>query len=90
MVIGSKMALSGELEVGAFSVLVFLTQRFLWPFTTLGETVDLFERSMASTKRILDLAKNLCNGKVVSILEGGYDLNALKESVDYHVKSLME
>ena len=30
------------------------------------------------------------DGKIVSILEGGYDLNALKESVDYHVKSLME
>ena len=42
------------------------------------------------TKRILILAKELCNGKIVSILEGGYDLNALKESVDYHVKSLME
>ena len=41
--------------MGSYSVLVFLTQRFLWPFTTLGETVDLFERSMASTKRILDL-----------------------------------
>ena len=42
------------------------------------------------TKRILDFAKKLCDGKVVSILEGGYDLNALKESVDYHVKSLLE
>jgi acetoin utilization deacetylase AcuC-like enzyme len=42
------------------------------------------------TKRILVLAKKLCNEKVVSILEGGYDLNALKESVNYHVKSLME
>ena len=42
------------------------------------------------TKRILTLAKTLCDGKVVSILEGGYDLNALKESVDYHVKSLLE
>ena len=42
------------------------------------------------TNRILILAKKLCDGKVVSILEGGYDLNALKESVDYHVKSLME
>ena len=42
------------------------------------------------TKRILILAKELCDGKVVSILEGGYDLNALKESVDYHVKSLLE
>ena len=42
------------------------------------------------TKRIMILAKELCNGKLVSILEGGYDLNALKESVDYHVKSLLE
>ena len=42
------------------------------------------------TNRILLIAKKICNGKVVSILEGGYDLNALKESVNYHVKSLLE
>ena len=42
------------------------------------------------TKRTVSLAKSCCNGKVVSILEGGYYLNALKESVDYHVKSLLE
>jgi acetoin utilization deacetylase AcuC-like enzyme len=42
------------------------------------------------TTRILTLAEELCDQKVVSILEGGYDLDALKESVDYHVKSLME
>jgi len=42
------------------------------------------------TKRIMALAKELCDKKIVSILEGGYDLNALKESVDYHIKSLME
>ena len=42
------------------------------------------------TNRILTLAKKLCTGKTVSILEGGYDLNALRESVDYHIKSLME
>ena len=42
------------------------------------------------TKRIMILAKNLCGGKIVSILEGGYDLNALKESVNFHVKSLLE
>ena len=55
MIIGSYLALDGTIAVGSYSILVFLTQRFLWPFTTLGETVDLFERSMASTKRILDL-----------------------------------
>ena len=42
------------------------------------------------TKRILVIAKKLCAGKVISILEGGYDLNALRESVDLHVKSLIE
>ena len=42
------------------------------------------------TKRIKTLAKELCDEKVVSILEGGYDLNALRESVNYHIKSLME
>ena len=57
MVIGSFYALKGIIAVGSFSVLVFLTQRFLWPFTRLGETLDLFERSMASTKRILELLK---------------------------------
>ena len=39
---------------------------------------------------ILDLAKNLCNGKVVSILEGGYDLLALQESTEMHVNALLE
>jgi acetoin utilization deacetylase AcuC-like enzyme len=42
------------------------------------------------TKRIMILAKELCDEKIVSILEGGYNLNALKESVDYHIKSLIE
>jgi len=54
MVLGSLMALNKEITVGEFAMLLFLTQRFLWPFTSLGEIVDLFERSMASTKRILD------------------------------------
>ena len=42
------------------------------------------------TKRTLDFAKNYCNGKVVSILEGGYDLSALAESTEQHVKALLE
>ena len=47
--------MNGKIAVGSFSVLVFLTQRFLWPFTSLGQIVDSFERSMASTSRILSL-----------------------------------
>jgi len=42
------------------------------------------------TKRIMILAKELCGEKIVSILEGGYNLNALKESAEYHIKSLTE
>jgi len=42
------------------------------------------------TKRTLSLAKLHCNGKVVSILEGGYDLNALQESTEMHVSALLE
>jgi ATP-binding cassette subfamily B protein len=53
--LGGWMTLSGSLEVGAYGVLVFLTQRLLWPLTNLAETVDLYERAMASSRRILDL-----------------------------------
>jgi ATP-binding cassette subfamily B protein len=53
--VGGWMTLNGDLNVGAYGVLVFLTQRLLWPLTSLAETVDLFERAMASSRRILDL-----------------------------------
>ena len=42
------------------------------------------------TKRTLEVSKNFCNGKVVSILEGGYDLQALQESTERHVDALIE
>ena len=42
------------------------------------------------TKRILETSKNFCNGKVVSILEGGYDLQALQDSAKRHVDALLE
>ncbi len=54
-VAGGKLALDGLLEIGAYSVLIFMTQRLLWPLTRLGETFDLYQRAMASTIRILDL-----------------------------------
>ena len=42
------------------------------------------------TKRTLEISKSLCNGNVVSILEGGYDLKALQESTQRHVDALIE
>jgi ATP-binding cassette subfamily B protein len=55
LVWGGFRALEGGLEVGAYSVMVFLTQRLLWPLTRLGETFDLYQRAMASTNRVLDV-----------------------------------
>ena len=54
-ILGGLETLNGVLEVGAYGVLVFLTQRLLWPFTRLAETMDLYERGMASARRIFHL-----------------------------------
>ena len=56
-VVGGLRALEGTLNVGAYGMLVFLTQRLLWPLTRLAQTVDLYERAMASTRRILALVE---------------------------------
>ena len=55
LVIGGWLTLEGQIEVGIYSVLVFMTQRLLWPMTRLGETLDQYQRAMASTKRIFGL-----------------------------------
>jgi len=52
---GGIMALNGEIGVGSYSVLVYLTQRLLWPLTRLADMSDLYQRSMASIQRVMDL-----------------------------------
>ena len=42
------------------------------------------------TKRTLEYSKLFCGGKVVSILEGGYDIKALQSSTKRHVDALLE
>lgn len=53
MVYAGMQTINGELAVGTYSVLIFMTQRLLWPLTSLGTTLDLYRRSMASIQRIL-------------------------------------
>ncbi len=55
LVVGGKAALDGTLAVGMYSVLVFMTQRLLWPLTELGTILDLYQRAMASCRRIFGL-----------------------------------
>jgi len=52
---GGFLALNGEIGVGSYSVLVYLTQRLLWPMTRLADMTDLYQRSMASIQRVMDL-----------------------------------
>ena len=55
LIVGGIQARNGVIAVGTYSFLVFITQRLLWPLTTLGRTLDDYQRSMASTNRVLDL-----------------------------------
>lgn len=45
----------GAIAVGTYSVMVFITQRLLWPLTSLGQTLDNYQRAMASTRRVFGL-----------------------------------
>ncbi|MES2353668.1 MAG: ABC transporter ATP-binding protein [Pseudomonadota bacterium] len=55
LVYGGWLTLQGELAVGAYSMLVFLTQRLLWPLTGLAEVTDMYQRSMAAIDRAMKL-----------------------------------
>ncbi|MGB3189301.1 ABC transporter ATP-binding protein [Lyngbya sp. PCC 8106] len=55
LLLGGLEAIAGRLAVGTYSVLVFITQRLLWPLTRLGETFDQYQRAMASTNRVMNL-----------------------------------
>lgn len=52
---GGLAVVQGNLSVGNYSVLVYLIQRLLWPLTRLGETLDQYQRAMASTNRVMAL-----------------------------------
>ncbi len=52
---GGMATYSGKISIGNYSVLLVLVQRLLWPLVSLGEIFDKYQRSMASTNRIMDL-----------------------------------
>jgi ATP-binding cassette subfamily B protein len=67
LLIGGFLALDGEIKVATYSVLLFITQRLLWPLTELGDTFDLYQRAMASFNRIFSLkneSSEIGNGDV--------------------------
>ena len=55
LLIGGFLALDGQIKVGMYSVMLFITQRLLWPLTELGIIFDSFQKAMASFRRIMNL-----------------------------------
>ncbi len=55
MILAGMQALNGTIAVGLYSMMVYIIQRLLWPLTTLGQTFDMYQRAMASVRRIMAL-----------------------------------
>ena len=55
LLIGGFLALDGEIKVATYSVMLFITQRLLWPLTELGVIFDSYQKAMASFRRIINL-----------------------------------
>ena len=84
LLLGGWLTLEGVLAIGAYSVLVFMTQRLLWPLTRLGETFDLYQRAMASSTRILDVLSS-----PTEIKQGDYEpSNEEIANSDIEIKNL--
>ena len=78
MLVGGWLALEGSLSIGAYSVIVFITQRLLWPLTRLGQTFDLYQRAMASTDRVLDLLDT-----PIGLVEGDVELDVVRGDINF-------
>ncbi|NER00840.1 MAG: ABC transporter ATP-binding protein, partial [Cyanothece sp. SIO2G6] len=55
LLLGGIAVSEGRLAVGTYSVLIFIIQRLLWPLTMMGETLDKYQRAMASTTRVMNV-----------------------------------
>ena len=78
MLVGGWLALEGTVSIGAYSVIVFITQRLLWPLTRLGQTFDLYQRAMASTDRVLNLLDT-----PIGLVEGEVELEQAEGEITF-------
>lgn len=56
------------------------------PLAQIQLTTDCFGEM---TKMLMSVAKDVCGGRILSMLEGGYDYNALSDSVQLHIQTLL-
>jgi ATP-binding cassette subfamily B protein len=77
LVYGGVCALQGSIPINWYAALVFLTQRFLWPFTSLTSITDLYERSWVSAQRVLSVLQvqqTITNEEVSAVVSSSSSL----------------
>jgi len=84
VVLGGLAVFDGALAVGSYSLLIFSTQRLLWPFTDLAKQADLYERAMASVRRILDLIETEIK------IESNHKTNRSETNLNHDIKGHLE
>ena len=77
LLIGGFLALDGEIKVATYSVMLFITQRLLWPLTELGVIFDAYQKAMASFRRIVNLKNTQ-----PTIKSGGRKLDNFNEKIE--------
>ena len=77
LLIGGFLALDGEIKVATYSVMLFITQRLLWPLTELGVIFDAYQKAMASFRRIVNLKNTQ-----PTINSGGRKLDDFNEKIE--------
>ena len=77
LLIGGFLALDGEIKVATYSVMLFITQRLLWPLTELGVIFDAYQKAMASFRRIINLKNTQ-----PTINNGSRKLNNFNEKIE--------
>ena len=83
LIYGGFLTLENKLNVAIYSILIFLSQRLLWPLTGLSEITDNYQRSLASINRVMDLLKT-----PIKIIEQGERLNLIQTKGEIICKDL--
>jgi ATP-binding cassette subfamily B protein len=80
MIVGGIYALNGVIPINWYASLVFLTQRFLWPFTSIAYITDVYQKTIASVKRINEII--LYKNKIIEGVES-LDIKTIKGDIAY-------
>ncbi|CDZ78717.1 Lipid A export ATP-binding/permease protein MsbA [Legionella massiliensis] len=83
LLIGGYQTIHSEMNVGVFSLLIFLSQRLLWPFSSLADVTVNFQRAMASTTRALNLLTWEKEESMLAVTETSWDSDKLEEGIQF-------